>query len=276
MRIRRQMEAGERLNFALIAIAHKNPNHNICGGRTLPDLAELGFLLHLVDIMDGVEAIYPPGSSFTILTEGEFYRANARIFDVSEEEIFRYEKVIRYIANTVSRRRITLVPLQSIVEGLREFHGKFLSVRQRLKKSDYLMYTAVMQRSITERQRSLGVIPEMMARDYVALHKAKHMAGENSGSLIYQYLENTLGENYIYCSVTGSMRNEVLNIDPMRKSATLPQHGIGVLSGGTSHIKVVPFTELRAFVEKTHVGSIFLEDIDLPSPFGFINFGKRK
>lgn len=275
-RIIRQMETGECLNFAIIAVAHKNPNHSICGGRTLPDLAELGFLLHLVDIMDGVEAIYPPGASFTILTEGEFYRANASIFDVSEEEILRYEKVTQDIASAVGRGRITLVSLQSIVEESREFHEKFLSVRQGLKGSDYLMYAPVMQRSMTERQRLLNVIPEIMARDYAALHKAKHINGENGDSLVYQYLENALGENYIYCSVTGSMRDEVLNIDPMRKSATLPQHGIGVLGGGTSSIKVIPFTELRGIVEKTQVGSIILENVDFSSPFGFINFGKRR
>ena len=50
-KINRQMQTGEPLNFAVIAIAHKNPQEEICAGRRIPDLAELRFLLHLVDIM---------------------------------------------------------------------------------------------------------------------------------------------------------------------------------------------------------------------------------
>ncbi len=264
------------MQFALIAIAHKNPHPDACGFKSSVDLAELAFIQRLTDILDGVEERYSPGARFTILTEGEFYKKNADIFDVSLEEIARYESQVQYLADCISDRRIQLVPLQKIIEEDQNFSSQYIQQYAKLHPKDYQIYTDVMQRSITDNQRLQGMTPEEMAKRYRAVHRAKHEGSNGSG--VYRYLEETLGPNYIYCSVTKSDREEVLCIDPYTKYTPpylLPQHGLGVLNGGTPVVKTMPFTEVAMLVQNYKTGYITSADMG-GEPFGFVQFGGKK
>ncbi|MBI2051689.1 L-tyrosine/L-tryptophan isonitrile synthase family protein [Candidatus Roizmanbacteria bacterium] len=261
------------LHFAVIAIAHKNPRNDQCGGSIVPDIAELGFLYHLKEIIEGIQLFYPPGATFTILTEGGFYRRGG-IFDVEAEVIKNYESHISYLAGVIGESNIKLFSLEEIVGRCPNFEDIFLQIRASLNYQEFAPYFSVMQRSITEKQENAGITPEEMAKSYVALHRAKHAASSVGRSLIYEYLEEVLGPNFIYCSVTGSNRLEVLNIDIFNKPSILPQHGIGVLQGGTSKIVVTPFSELQLVADEMNLGAIICQDMG-PLPFGAINFGGK-
>lgn len=276
-RIRAQVAVGEPIHFAVIAIAHKNPNPEVCGGRILPDLAEVKFLLHLKDILDGVGEVYQPGATFTILTEGGFYLEPDPIFDVTPEVVEQYEKGVMQIAETVGRGRIALVSLKDIVSTAPQFEQRYTAILKEITEREYGPYVPVMERSITPQQSERGVTAVDMARKYAARHKAKHVSNRNGKSSVYGYLEELLGQNYIYCSVTGSQRPEVLNIDPYpnNKPATLPQHGLGVLRGGTDRLDVTAFVDIREQIQRVRFGSFVVGSYDT-KPIGYINFGARR
>lgn len=261
----------------MIAIAHKNPNIDSCGLRREPDLAELGFLQYLVDIMDGVQVVYNPGARLTILTEGMFYQRE-NIFDVSVEEIEYYEKSVAYFADSIGSNRIKMFPLQDVVKYCPKFNDRYLEQLKGLSEKDYEGFIDVMDKSMTSAQKSEGKKAEDMARSYRALHKAKHLCREDGTSAVYYYLAETLGPNYIYCSVTITERPEVLVINPYRKYRPpflLPQHGIGVLLGGTSDVKVVPFTELAGYSQDFKIGSVVCEDLG-QIPLGYVDYGVKR
>lgn len=275
-RIYEQTAEGRPLEFAVIAVAHKNPRLDVCGGRVKPDLAELGFILHLDDIMNGVKEFYEPGANFTVLTEGGFYDL-FNLFDIELDEIDRYERGVLEIAREVTDNSINFVPLRHIVGGDRSFINDARNIEGRLTRRDYERYIDVMGRSLTNEQIAAGRTPEETARKYVALHKAKHHSFTGSKSRVYQFLEDNLGPNYIYCSVTSSSRREVLNIDPYFKPGPLPQHGIGYLAGGSYKIKAVPVSDMQTLAQKKDLRAININGhANDKYPFGFVDFGKRR
>jgi len=252
--------------LSVVAIAHKNPKFSVCGGATRPDIGELGFLLHLQEIIEGVRHFHSPGATFTVLTEGEFYQRE-NIFDISPEESNLYESEVRDLAEVVSDGGIRLISLASIVAENHEFEEEALRIKSSLGPDDIFPFIKPMEKSSTKAQLEKGVSAENMAYSYVALHRAKY-------GFVQSFLNNHLGQNFIYCSLTDSNRSGVLRIDPYAKGSSLPQHGIGVLQGGTAHIIVKSFEELRDGRQTLNLGAIRCEDRG-PKPFGVINFGRK-
>ncbi len=276
-RIAAQTKQDLPLEMAVIAVAHKNPNPEVCNGRQDADLAELGFIQHIVNILDGVAAVYPPGGRMTILTEGGLYK-KGQIFDVTQSEIDRYEQQVRYMANAIGGGRINLTPLAEIIDHHPRFMDAYAQQLDKVSHADYGKYLAIMDRSMTHNQRMEGLTPLSMARRYSALHKAKHLCREDGGSAVYQHLQDTLGHNYLYCSVTVLDRPEVLVIDPSRvyrEPFLLPQHGIGVLRSGGSDITVQPYQDFEKHAQSFRVGSIVCQDMGDQS-FGYIDYGAKK
>lgn len=275
-KLERQMELGEPIHFALVAVAHKNPNPNICGARTLPDIGELDFLLHLRDIIDGVTSLYTPGATFTIFTEGEFYHQNGPIFDVSPEEIVEYERGMQDMAQIVAGDSIRFVSLQQVIKQIPSFQARLATTLQQLPSSAYADRMSVMERSITEKQQASGITPGDMAKQYVALHNAKHARNSIGQSAFYEYIESLLGPNYIYCSISGSDRGEVLNIDTSLKPTNFPQHGIGIHMAGSPTVKVMPFHELVKEANSVKTRAIYVDKISPDIPFGYQRLGGRR
>lgn len=276
-KLQRKTETGQPIQLVVTAIAHKNPNTAVSGGRKNPDLAELDFLLHLRDIIEGITSFYAPGAMVTILTEGEFYRQNGNIFDVSEEEIASYEANVKHMAQVVLENRVRFVPLQEIAAKLDGFEESFATYYQRLRPEEYQRAISVMKHSMTDRQRESGITPEELARKYIALQKAKHRHNRFGKRIFNSYLEDYLvGQDYIYCSITGSERADVLNIDTSIKPTNFPQHGIGMLYGGSSVVKVIPFVELLEQIRATKTRAIYVDEIDPDIPFGFEKVGGRR
>lgn len=270
-----QMQTGEPLHFVVTAIAHKNPNPEISGGRKTPDIGELDFFLHLKDILDGVEQFYIPGATYTILTEGEYYYNNGHVFDVSADEIAAYESKVCVLAQQVAKGRIQFVSLDQII---RQFAGgdDIQKAENSLRREDYEKYISIMQKSITPDQMLQGITPEEMAKKYTALQKVKHIKKSNEKEALSSYLETTLGQNYIYCAITESANPHVLHIDSSIKPTNFPQHGIGYLMAGSSTVKVVPFRELQEEVSRTSSRAIFVNEVDQEIPFGYEKIGGRR
>jgi hypothetical protein len=274
-RVEAQVSTGLPIQFAAIAIAHKNPRLDVCYGRTKPDLAELGLLLHLEDICKGVEAYYEPGAEFTLLTEGSFYN-QVGLFDVSSEEISLYEESVQQMADAISGR-ISLKPLQDVISNTEVFADIFEETRNSLHEADYAHLLKTMDMSLTPAQSINGITADEIARDYVALHRTKHKAGRNGGSLVYEYLKENLGNNYIYSSVTSSSRLEVFNIDPYLKPGPLPQHGIGTVPGGSYKIQPIRADQIPSFIEQYDVKAIRMSgDSEQPTPFGLIRMRRKR
>ncbi len=266
-RVMKRVETGKPLNFSVVALAHKNPQFNVCGGSTQPDLAELGFLLHLQEIIEGVERHYSGGATVTVLTEGGFYQQKG-IFDVDREEIDDYELQMSSLAEIVGCGKIELIPLHKIVEGSDVFEEEFARISASIRDDEVAKFLPVMERSITDTQVDIGITPQSMALKYASLHRAKT-------GVLNQYLSEQLGENFIYCSITDSGNSDKLRIDVFDRPAPPPQHGIGVLHGGTAKIEVVSFAELKERAENINFGAIKCDDIG-ESPFGIISFGGKK
>lgn len=266
-RIEDQADSQRPLQFATIAMAHKNPRYEICGGYKYPDFAELSFLRHLADIVNGVGSLYPPGANFTVITEGEVYKQFG-VFDVEIEEVNEYMSRVKRLSAAVAGNLIKFISLKEILDKS-GFEEEYEKVYASLSLEEYSKYLGVMARSITARQVSAGITPEEMARRYRAIHKAKHQC-LGGKSAVYGYLESALGENVIYCSVTTSDRLDVLNIDPYGRPGPLPQHGLGVVVGGGDKTKIVTFGELAGFNEKMDLRTIKLNG----NYFGLVQFGK--
>lgn len=273
-----QVGIGKPIDFVLTAVAHKSPSEVANAGRTSPDLAELGFLLHLNDIIYGVQSFYPPGARFTFLTEGQFFKS-FDLFDVSDEEIQEYEDGVASLANAVNPDGFRFVPLKSIIDRDEDFGRNVVYEKAKIEAQDYEPFIGVMQRAMSKRQIDEGVAPEDMAKSYVAIRNAKHQKLDGSGrSSVQAFLDEEYGANgYIYCSLNASGKMDTLSIDPYRTPATNPppQHGRGVLLGGTSRIDVVPYEAVEDQARSTHVHQIIINELG-QEPFGYINQGKRR
>ncbi len=213
----------------------------------------------------------------TILTEGELYQ-KANILDISTDEIKCYESNVQMMADEVSKGRITLTPLGAIVDQYPRFMDVYHQQVDEIVPDDFMKYVNVMERSMTSFQRSSGITAENMARRYAAIHKAKHLTMEDGRSGVYQYLHDTLGPNYIYCSVTVLDRPEALVIDPFRKYKPpylLPQHGIGVIKGGSSVVEVQTYHDITEYSQRIRVEPIFCAQMGDQS-FGYIDYGAKR
>ena len=268
-RISQQIETGLPINLAVIAIAHKNPQSEISGNRKIPDLAEVAFLLHLRKILDGINLFYPPGAIFTILTEGGFYKIGD-IFDVTEGEIKEYEERFKFLARIILGNRIRFESLGNIVNNP-NFYGVYQENLSSISEDDFRHFIPVMERSITNKQRAMGITPYDMAKRYAALHVAKHHCLDDGGSAVYKFLDEALGENYIYCSITGNSRSEVLNIDTGIKGSPPPQHGEGVLMSGSAVVRVLNQEQM----ENAKLRPIYVTEYG-NEPIGHEKLGERR
>lgn len=273
-----QTKTEEPIDFVLTAIAHKSPSEAANAGRVSPDLAELGFLLHLNDIMLGVKSFYPPGARFTFLTEGQFFKS-FDLFDVSNEEIQDYEEGVATLASAVSPDGFRFVPLKSVVDRDENFGRNVAYEKAKIDQDEYGPFVSVMQRAMSASQIEDGVLPKDMAKTYAAIRNAKHQKLDGSGrSSVQAFLDEEYGPGrYIYCSLNASGKMDTLSIDPYRTPATNPppQHGRGVLLGGTSRIDVVPYQAVEDQARATHVHQVIINELG-QEPFGYINQGKRR
>lgn len=265
-KIERRMQQGKPLEFTVVAIAHKNPNEYFAGGRKIPDLAEFSFIAHLNSIVQQIENCYPPGATFTVITEGAYYFNYGKLFDVTEPEIEEYERVVKMISLAIAPERVQFTSLDDFASTVDNYHDVVEECLFNLKEKEYAHFVAAMDKSLSKVQRASGVTAEAVAKRYAALHlaKRKHVAGK---SLIDHFLESHLGEDYIYCSVTKSEAANSVTIDPRalyKSPFLLPQHGVGVLVGG-DHVEVLPFEELK---QKKRVRGIYTPEFG-ETPFGF-------
>ncbi len=248
----------------MIAIAHKNPNESISGGRKIPDLAELGFVNYLGYLCSMIESVYPPGAKFTILTEGELYLNYGPLFDVTRSEVKHYESMIKDMAQQVAPNKIELDSLDNVARTAEDYGGMVDRIERSISESEYGAVINSMQKSLTTRQVDQGVRAEDIAKRFVAIHQARKSMVDGK-SLLDMYLENKLGSNYLYCSLTASSSETSLTIDPRRPYKNpfiLPQHGVGVLFGDRT--EVIPFDDLKS---KRRIRGVYIPE------FGDIPFG---
>lgn len=243
----------------------------------MPDLAEVGFLLHLKNIIEGIERIYPPGARFRILTEGDFYLKHGPLFDVTSEQVSNYEEVIRLMSDRLLGDKVTFDSLATFSSQVSNFPDIVSDIEASLSSSQYQPLVETMAKSLTSHQIRQGVYPVTIARRYAALQEAKRFKPDGKKGLIDSYLEQELGEDYIYCSLTISDRDDSLTIDPRpmyRAPFLLPQHGIGVLIGG-ERLDVMEFNQLLEVSTTRRVRGIFVDGFG-ELPFGYAIEGNKK
>ncbi len=153
------------IEFTILGLPFKAPNP-LKTTRRKPDLAELGFILKLLDISRLIFKIYKPGARFIILTEGTaFYD----FFKVSKKEAMNHYKYLnRFIEELGISNNIKLEQLTKITFNFSKFRKKY---EQNLRKTS---------REFTEgnkmiRKKITGVLPTLFTSINSRAHSLKDL-----------------------------------------------------------------------------------------------------
>lgn len=124
----------DRLMFIIPAFPFKDQNFMRIpyGDASIPDLAEISFLVRLHELSESINHLYPYGSDFVILSDGELYGS---IFEIKTKQVDVYQERLRHYRNILNfQGSISIISLADIIENadvtLREFIRK---VKDRLK-----------------------------------------------------------------------------------------------------------------------------------------------
>ena len=124
----------DRLMFIIPAFPFKDQNFMRIpyGDASIPDLAEISFLVRLHELSESINQLYPYGSDFVILSDGELYGS---IFEIKPKQVNTYQERLRNYRNILNfQGSISIISLDDIIENvdvsLRDFIRK---VKDRLK-----------------------------------------------------------------------------------------------------------------------------------------------
>ncbi|MGH3715060.1 MAG: L-tyrosine/L-tryptophan isonitrile synthase family protein [Micromonosporaceae bacterium] len=77
-RIRRYVDAGEPVPVAMQGFPFKQCDNGLKAAGPLPDIADLGAMLRLVELQRAFTAYYPPGLNFLVMYDGGYHRPRPR------------------------------------------------------------------------------------------------------------------------------------------------------------------------------------------------------
>ena len=125
--IEKCISSGYPITFVLAAFPFKIPNP-LKVSRQAPDMAELLSLLRFLEICLAIQAVYPPGASFEIVSDGA---PIAPIFGVPDERAAAYRREMNKFAEKLEcADRIAFHDMQELIE--RKESG-FAEVSERLE-----------------------------------------------------------------------------------------------------------------------------------------------
>ncbi len=115
-RIKEFIKNKSRLMFIIPAFPFKDQNIlRIPYNADEPDLAEVSFLVRLHELSESINQIYPYGSDFIILSDGELY---CEIFDIEHSLVEKYHNRLRYYRNLLNfQGSISIISLQDMIEN---------------------------------------------------------------------------------------------------------------------------------------------------------------
>lgn len=261
--------------------------------RRTPDLGEIAFLLRLLDIDVTVRQLYPPGVSFTILTEGNAYKD---FFGATSEEVQKFEDRLQHFTSNIGmKEKIAFVDFSSICGQFSEFEKTRVEEEKNLRThrleeaihKEIKSFMPVMMRSVPIvekvslddliavydyslpsqclsklqkelRMRLLKEAEELAIR-YLAFQRAK-----NKLKIIPKFFPHKL-----YVSTTSKLGR--YSFHPIhRRTRFFPHHGVPIL--GSDKVDIVFFREIIKN-PKTYTAVYCVDDIE-GAPFYFLK-GKQ-
>lgn len=261
--------------------------------RRTPDLGELAFLLRLLDIDTTVKQIYPPGTHFVVLSEGNAYKD---LFGATKQEVEEFEKRLKYFVNCLGAGEIiSFLDFISLCKQFPDFESILREEEINLRASrgtqnvekEINTFSSVMMRSVpvlagislddllavfgnrsnlgslSDSQlgllEKLSVEGEELAIRYLAFQKAKSRLGVIS----------KLFPQSLYVSTT--VKRDRFSFHPIhRRTRLYPHHGVPVL--GSDKVDIVFFMEVLEDPESYL--AVYCPDDTEEAPFYFLK-GKQ-
>jgi len=112
-KLRRAIQAGERLHLLLPAFPAKSPSPLKTLG-TLPDMAEEQALLFLQKICTEITALYPPGVRLTICSDGHVF---SDLVGVSDADVSLYGGAVRDMIGAQQTDSLETFSMEDLYEG---------------------------------------------------------------------------------------------------------------------------------------------------------------
>jgi pyoverdine/dityrosine biosynthesis protein Dit1 len=112
-KLRRAIQAGERLHLLLPAFPAKSPSPRKVLG-TLPDMAEEQALLFLQRICAEITQIYPPGVRLTICSDGHVF---SDLVGVTDDDVTRYGAAVRDMIDSQQTHFLETFSMGDLYEG---------------------------------------------------------------------------------------------------------------------------------------------------------------
>lgn len=253
--------------------------------RRTPDLGELANLQRLMDINETVKQIYPPGVTFTVLTEGSTYK---NLFGASQNEIDVYQERCEYFSSLIGASgRIEFIDFLNLIGDRKKFLESCEQEENRISDKEIEQFIPVMMRSLpiisgvsfedllavfgygtnvsnlTNFEKEFGLYIKDAAKDlaikYLAIQKAKR-----NFDVIGSYFPDCL-----YVSTTS--KQDRYSFHPIhRKTRLYPHHGVPVL--GSDRVDIVYLGEI---VSNPEIYTAVYYDKDIENaPFYFLK-GKQ-
>lgn len=117
--IRRAVEAGEPIKFAIILFPFKIWRNPLKTNRRYPDLGELATLNQLASLSYAIRHKYSPGATWTILTEGEAYQ---ELFGIPTDEMKAYLGRIKDFVSIMGEGKLfEFKPLSEVMAAFPDF-----------------------------------------------------------------------------------------------------------------------------------------------------------
>jgi hypothetical protein len=295
--IRRAIQKGEPLKFAIILFPFKIWRNPLKTDRRTPDLGELATLNQLASLSYAIRHKYAPGASWTILTEGEAYQD---LFGVPTAEINAYlHGIKRFVSAMGEDQLFEFKPLSQVMDGFPDFTShlaKRLVALDNLweqgvppKYADYYwtfftsqdvrdvdpetlmrIYGNGKKNALPKAQdlptgdrdvfRRIDAEASRMMRWYLAYNQAKHDVGR--GGAI-----PTAFPDHLYVSVTDKPGRYTLH--PLNnKTRLFPHHGVPVVSGRHGAVSIQWLHGARSRPDR--IRPVYLEGDSEELPFYYI------